>query len=98
MSSSILTPQQITNMATRWINEIDTKRLETGYADNQPKWPHWVRPYNYSAPEWLEMNVWMLEIFGNCNWLTENARWLGSNEKYLFRNERDRTLFLLKWS
>ena len=89
-----LTPDQI------WWDEMwnNTPRLETGYADNQPKWPYWVRPCNYSAPEWLEMNVWMLEIFGNCNWHTENARWVGSDRKYWFRDERDRTLFLLKWS
>ena len=89
-----LTPDQI------WWDEMwnNTPRLETGYADNQPKWPYWVCPCNYSAPEWFEMNVWMLEIFGNCNWHTENARWVGSDRKYWFRDERDRTLFLLKWS
>ena len=47
MSNSVLTRQQITAMATRWINEIDTKRIETGYANAQPDWPYWVQPMNY---------------------------------------------------
>jgi hypothetical protein len=79
---------------SRW---ADTPRIETGYADDQPKWPYWVKPCNYSAEEWLEMNVWMLEIFGNTDW-SVNGRWVGSNQKYWFRDERDRTMFLLKWS
>ena len=83
-----------------WWDEMwnNTPRLETGYANNQPKWPYWVRPYNYDESEWLKMNLWMLGTFGNCNWHTENALWVGSDRKYWFRDERDRTLFLLKWS
>ena len=98
MSDSILTPRQLSWIASTWIEEIDMKRLETGYADNQPKWPYWVRPYNYARPDWHEMSLWMLETFGDSNWLKENALWVGSDRKYWFRNERDRTLFLLKWS
>ena len=74
------------------------KRLETGYADNQPKWPYWIRPYNYDEQEWYDIDKWLLATMGQNNWLTENARWVGSNQKYWFRDERDRTLFLLKWS
>ena len=98
MSSSILTPQQITNMATRWINEIDTKRLETGYAENQPKWPYRVAPLNYSEEAWLDMNVWMIDTFGSCHWGIPNGRWVGSDRKYWFRNAADRTFFILRWS
>ena len=96
--TDILTRQQITDMATQWINEIDTKRLETGYADNQPKWPYWIRPYNYDEQEWYDMDKWLLATMGQNNWLTENARWVGSNQKYWFRDERDRTMFILKWA
>ncbi|CAB4221528.1 hypothetical protein UFOVP1636_350 [uncultured Caudovirales phage] len=88
----------ITDMAEEWIAEIDMKRLETGYADNQPKWPYWVRPFNYDESEWQEMANWLVNTFGNSNWLQENALWVGSDRKYWFRNEQDRTLFLLKWS
>jgi len=98
MSNSILTRQQITDIAEQWINEINMKRIETGYADNQPKWPYWVRPYNYDIGEWQDMNQWMFNTMDDNNWLTENARWVASNSKYWFREERDRTLFLLKWS
>jgi hypothetical protein len=80
---------------SRW---VDTPRIDTGYADDQPKWPYWVKPCNYSEPEWLEMNVWMLKTFGDCNWLNKNARWVGSSRKYWFCDERDRTMFLLRWS
>jgi len=54
----------VTAMATQWIDEINVKRIETGYADNQPKWPYWVRPYNYARPDWHEMSLWMLDTFG----------------------------------
>jgi len=98
MSSSISTPQQITAMAIHWIDEINVKRLETGYANNQPKWPYWVRPYNYARPAWHEMSLWMLDTFGDSDWLQENALWVGSDYKYWFRREQDRTMFILKWS
>jgi hypothetical protein len=88
----------VSELAEKWIDEINVKRLETGYADNQPKWPYWVRPYNYSEPEWLQINVWIIDTMGNNNWLTENARWVGSDRKYWFRDEQDRTMFLLRWS
>jgi len=78
---------------------VDTlKRLDVGYADNQPKWPYWVRPCNYDIGEWQDMNQWMFNTMGDNNWLTENARWVGSNSKYWFRDEQDRTMFILRWS
>ena len=86
----------------RWVDDLDlynpVKRLETGYADNQPKWPYWVRPYNYKEKEWYDMDEWLIDTMGDNNWLTKNARWVGSNQKYWFRDERDRTMFILKWS
>ena len=88
----------VTNMATQWIDEINVKRLETGYADNQPNWPYWVRPHNYDEKEWYDMDKWLLNIMGDNNWHKENARWVGSNRKYWFRDEADRTFFILRWS
>ena len=83
----------------RWVSELTTmKRLETGYADNQPKWPYWVRPYNYDEKEWQDMSQWVTDTMGDCNWLKENARWVGSDRKYWFRDEQDRTFFILRWS
>ena len=88
----------ISDMAMQWIDEINVKRLETGYADNQPKWPYWVRPYNYDEKDWQDMSQWMVNTFDDSNWLSENALWVGSDRKYWFRNEQDRTFFILRWS
>ena len=74
------------------------KRLETGYADNQTRWPYWVQPCNYSRKEWDKMGDWVVITFGNGDWMTEHGLWVGSDRKYWFRDERDRTLFLLRWS
>jgi len=88
----------ISDMAMQWIDEINVKRLETGYADNQPKWPYWVRPHNYDEKEWYDMDKWLINIMGDSNWHKENAPWVGSNRKYWFRDEADRTFFILRWS
>ena len=74
------------------------KRLEIGYADNQPKWPYWVQPLNYSTKEWNEIGEWLLDTLGYSGWPVEHARWVGSNQKYWFRDEQDRTMFILRWS
>jgi hypothetical protein len=42
----------INNMAIEWIDNINVKRLETGYAESQPKYPYWVRPRNYASKDW----------------------------------------------
>ena len=88
----------ITDRANEWIDEINMKRLETGYADNQPKWPYWVRPHNYDEKEWYDMNNWIIDTMGSSNWSVEHGRWVGSNRKYWFRDEQDRTFFILRWS
>ena len=79
-----------------WV--ITDKSLQTGYAENQPKWPYWVSPHNYSGPEWLRMSQWMVETFGNTDWSTPGGRWVGSDRKYWFRDAADRTFFILRWS
>ena len=76
----------------------DVKRLETGYADNQPKWPYWVGPRHYSEAAWMDMNAWMIDTFDSGNWGIPNCRWVGSNGKFWFRNAADRTFFILRWS
>ena len=86
----------------KWVAELTAmqrleKRLETGYADTQPRWPYWVQPRYYNIAEWDRMDKWVREIFGNGDWMTEHGLWVGSDRKYWFRNEADRTMFLLKW-
>jgi hypothetical protein len=80
------------------IAQLNMKRIETGHADNQPRWPYWVRPVNYSHKEWDEIENWVVTTFGNGDWMTEHGIWVGSDCKYWFRYERDRTMFLLRWS
>ena len=87
----------------KWVAELTAmqrleKRLDVGYAENQPRWPYWVRPYNYSAKEWLDMTDWMVATFGPSDWLLKNAPYVGLDRKYWFRDERDRIFFILKWS
>jgi hypothetical protein len=98
---------ELVQMISKMISELDEldeltmklleKRLETGYADNQTKWPYWVQPRYYNITEWDRMDKWVREIFGNGDWMTEHGLWVGSDRKYWFRNESDRTMFLLKW-
>ena len=89
---------RLSHLAKQWINELNMKRLETGYADIQPKWPYWVRPHNYDEKEWYDMNNWIIDTMGSSNWSVEHGRWVGSNRKYWFRDEQDRTFFILRWS
>jgi hypothetical protein len=92
------TAKWVVELTEQFIAELTMKRIETGYADNQPRWPYWVKPRNYSGPEWLDMSEWVVDTMGYSDWSVEHARWVGSDQKYWFRDERDRTLFLLKWS
>jgi hypothetical protein len=98
----------INNQITaKWVDELEVikdtiaqlnmKRIDVGCADNQPRWPYWVKPCNYSRKEWDDMGVWMITTFGNGDWMMDGL-WVGSDRKYWFRNEADRTMFLLKWS
>ena len=88
----------VSELADQFIRDLTMKRLDVGYADNQPKYPYWVRPLNYSIREWKEMGDWVMDIMGYSDWLEDDARWVGSDRKYWFRDERDRTMFILRWS
>ena len=98
MSDSESTAKWVSELADQWITELNMKRIETGYADNQPKWPYWVRPHNYDSADWHKMGQWVVETFGHSDWSEKDAPWVASNYKYWFRDERDRTLFILKWT
>jgi hypothetical protein len=53
---------------------------------------------------WNEMMAWMVETFGpsgtpeNPGCWSPNQRWYANNAKFWFRNEKDRTMFILRWS
>jgi hypothetical protein len=55
---------------------------------------------------WKEMELWAEATYGDpgsvwpkedFTW-PEDTRWIMNNRKFWFRNERDRTVFLLRWS
>ena len=77
---------------------LPVKSIDTGYASNQPEYPYWVQPLNYSIGEWNEINTWVENTMGTPDWTMPDCRWVGSYRKYWFRDERDRTMFILKWS
>jgi hypothetical protein len=56
---------------------------------------------------WMDMEVWCLDTYGNPGSLWQetknltpepNQRWYMNDRKFWFRNERDRTVFILRWS
>jgi len=97
MINNQITAKWVSELADQWITEINMKRLDVGCADNQPRWPYWVQPCNYSRKAWDDMGVWMITTFGNGDWMMDGL-WVGSDRKYWFRNEADRTMFILRWS
>jgi hypothetical protein len=52
---------------------------------------------------WLEMETWVCATFGPPSdvWdfkMDGVGRWYANDRKFWFRNERDRTLFIMRWS
>ncbi len=55
---------------------------------------------------WLEMETWCSQTFGEGSralWGDKKApeparRWYANNRKFWFRSEKDRTMFILRWS
>jgi hypothetical protein len=55
---------------------------------------------------WLEMESWALDTYGTPGeiWPKEDfawpecPRWMMNDRKFWFRNEKDRTLFIMRWS
>lgn len=89
--------KMISELADQYIVELTMKRLETGLAKNQPDWPYWVQPINYSSFEWADMDTWVRATFGDTDW-SDKGRWVGSSRKYWFRDAADRTWFVLRWA
>jgi hypothetical protein len=55
---------------------------------------------------WKDMELWAFQVFGNPGEIwpkqefvwPEIPRWVMNNRKFWFRNERDRTMFIMRWS
>ena len=65
---------------------------------------HLVEPI---GGNWMDMEIWCLDTYGNPGSLWQetknltpepNQRWYMNDRKFWFRNERDRTMFILRWS
>lgn len=64
---------------------------------------HCVEPV---GGNWVDMEVWCMDTFGGPGdkmWGESKApepaqRWYMNNRKFWFRNERDRTMFIMRWS
>jgi hypothetical protein len=56
---------------------------------------------------WKELEEWCVDRFGECSSIWEETknlapkphqRWYANNRKFWFRDEKDRLLFVLRWS
>lgn len=50
---------------------------------------------------WKDMEEWCKETFGSTPTVgiwEDNARWYMNDSRFWFRDEKDRTLFVLRWS
>ena len=55
---------------------------------------------------WIDMETWCLDTYGATGkhiWGSDKApdpalRWYMNNRKFWFKNEKDRTMFILRWS
>jgi hypothetical protein len=58
---------------------------------------HLVEPI---GGNWREMELWCTETFGPISdiWNEKVGRWYANDRKFWFRKERDRTMFVLRWS
>lgn len=61
---------------------------------------HCVEPV---GGNWLDMESWTTETYGTAGSVWNNEpltpeRWYMNDRKFWFRNERDRTLFIMRWS
>ena len=51
--------------------------------------------------QWRAMTEWCVDTFGPSTEMgvwEPGAAWYANNSKFWFRNEKDRTLFVLRWS
>lgn len=75
-------------------------KIEIGYAPeyDQPYWVELNLRGSESYRQYEEVHRWVNEKFGAKSNSWNNPRWSASNRKYWFKYEKDRTLFILRWS
>lgn len=85
-----------------WSTETKPDELHIGY-DPTYNQPYWVQPelgglFSRRHERYQEINDWCNQTFGASTEGWNNPRWSASNRKYWFKYEKDRTLFVMKWS
>lgn len=85
-----------------WHGEDTKDRIITG-EDFTYKQPYWVQPelgglFSKRYDRYQEINDWCNKTFGASTEAWNNPRWSASNRKYWFKYEKDRMLFVLRWS
>lgn len=79
-----------------YYQEVPSLELSDGKVFDQPYYT--VQP---KGIPWYEMEPWCRETFGPTPefgaW-EPNARWYMNAERFWFRDEKDRMLFVLRWS
>lgn len=76
------------------------KKIDIGYAPeyDQPYWVELNLSGMRSYEEYTKVHEWVNDKFGHKTDSWNNPRWSASNRKYWFKYEKDRTLFVLRWS
>jgi hypothetical protein len=105
---SVLTQQAIDRLM-RDLNSRPIEELVLGQSTYMDTQYYTVEPV---GGNWLDMETWCVATFGDRSnvwditasysdeqlaW-RERGRWYANDRRFWFLNERDRTMFLLKWS
>lgn len=91
-----------TSVGFSWDGEHVKDKILTG-EDFTYKQPYWVLPelgglFSRRWERYQAINDWCCKTFGASTDAWNNPRWSASNRKYWFKYEKDRTLFVLRWS
>jgi hypothetical protein len=89
--------QQVIDRLTRDLLSRPVEELKTMEGRIHGAVYHVVEPI---GGNWREMELWCTKSFGPISnvWDEELGRWYANDRKFWFRKERDRTLFIMRWS
>jgi hypothetical protein len=108
MGKSVLTQQTIDRLM-RDLNSRPIEELVLGQSTYMDTQYYTVEPI---GGNWLAMETWCVDTFGDRSnvwditssypdeqlaW-RERGRWYANDRRFWFLNERDRTVFILRWS
>ena len=85
-----------------WSTETKPDELIIGY-ESKYNQPYWVQPelgglFSRRQKRYEEIYQWCEKTFGASTEAWKNPRWSASNRKYWFKYEKDRTMFVMRWS